>query len=116
MEYQNQCKLHVRILPSKWVHLCYIDRELYDEFLNTVAYPNKRSMISYLRDWFKAEFNLEITDLNSIITLKQTIILHQISRMPINLEVKANPSFDRYGLVRLWVSDRMRMEIEKWKN
>ncbi len=102
-------KLLVRT-NEKWIHLCYIESDLLQKFLGAT----KKSLNEYITLWCKEDFNVdfEVTTPEDLYHLKAMIKEHYKKTYP---EVVLDAKTDRQGWTRVWVTNKMKEEVENGK-
>lgn len=107
-------KLIIKILNEltdrvEWVHLSYIDRELYKKFLDAKGIDTTE-MNDVLSRWVKEDFNFEttMTTTRDIIILKQLVKDFYRSAHP---ELYIESPTDRQGWLRVWLTRKMKEEL-----
>lgn len=100
-------------IEFRWVHLCYVDTEVYEEFCETLEpYENYDDEFNgILSRWCAEEFgiNLKMNTQEDLNALKELIKNLYRERYP---EVYRDSKTDRQGWIRIWVTQKMRKEIE----
>ena len=96
-------------MKHKWIHLCYVDSEVYKAFIELIGpeeYINK-----YLSLWCREDFGVDLNmnvleDLNA---LRGLIKEHYKNSYP---KVYRDSTTDRQGWTRIWVTEKMREAVE----
>lgn len=107
-------KLLIKLLDNsgnyKWVHLCYVDSNIYADFLKLSR--SKHSLNRLVSEWYRSEFKLRysLKTLEDLNTLKQTIKEKYSKLYP---GIYRESDTDRQGWLRIWITNNMREEIEK---
>lgn len=93
----------------KWVHLCYIDSELYREFVKIT--DEHMNLNGFLSNWCNEDFEvkLEMNSPEDLSTLRNLIRDHYKERYP---ELYRDNRIDRQGWTRVWIANKMRHAIE----
>lgn len=96
-------------LEYKWVHLCYVDTEIYEKFTRILGSEEQLNRI--LSFWCKEDFDIELDmatteDLN---ILKESIKEYYRTKYP---EIYRYSKTDRQGWTRIWVTNKMRKVVE----
>lgn len=110
----NPVKLVIKILnePSdrvEWVHLAYIDKNLYDRFLHEKNIEST-DMNEQISRWAKEDFNIEL----SMSSSRDLYILRGLVK---DFYKRAHPELfidsvtDRQGWIRVWITKKMREEL-----
>lgn len=95
----------------KWVHLCYLDRGLWEGFSNKFN-ATKEDMAGYLADWALEDFNINL----SMSTKTDLAILRELVKdryeqlYPL---FKNEFSRDMHGWTRIWITQRIEREMRK---
>lgn len=99
------------ITNSIWVHFCYVQKEVYDEFLNT-SKSSEDQLNDILSRWCFEDFGvrLPMNKQEDLSTLKDLIKDLYKGMYP---EFYRDSSTDRQGWTRIWVNHKMKEEIEK---
>ena len=97
-------------IPDKWVHLCYIDSDLYDKFLKAST-NSDMSLNEILSKWCQEDLHTE----NPVITQEQLNELKQGVRdmyKSIYPELYRETDVDRQGWMRTWITKKMKETID----
>ena len=93
----------------KWVHLCYVDAEIYKKFMELVGpeeYINR-----FLSAWCKEDFHIDMSMDTSedLIALRGLLKGYYKNNYP---EIYRDSTTDRQGWTRIWVTEKMRKVVE----
>lgn len=94
-----------------WVHICYMRKDLYLEFLEEKCIARKE-LADYLSKWVKRDFrmNLPITSMRDVLILK-ALIKDRYKTIYPNIYLETN--IDRQAWMRVWVTENMKRELGK---
>ena len=113
MESQD-IKLLVRVYMDDseefhWIHFCYVDDELYKKFAS--MYEDQVTLNEILARWCKEDFNIDskMDKIGDIFQLKELIKDVYKEKYP---ELFRDSKTDRQGWTRIWMTEKMREEIE----
>ena len=115
MRNNNYIKLVIKVLNTKherveWVHLCYVKKDLYNQFLTEKGYLSQ-DMNAVISRWIREDFNTDIAMSSS-----QDIVL--LKGLLKDFYKRAHPEFfmdndvDRQGWTRTWVTRKMMEELK----
>lgn len=98
-------------ISNTWVHFCYVQKDIYDQFLST-SKSSEDQLNNILSRWCFEEFGVKLLmdKPEDLATLKELIKDRYKSMYP---EFYRDSSTDRQGWTRIWVNHKMREEIEK---
>lgn len=91
----------------KWVHLCYVDTKIYEEFKKFCSGDLNKS----LSDWCREDFNTEL-QVKSSEDLQRLKDLLKEYYQKIYPELYRDSRTDRQGWIRVWVTDKMRKAVQ----
>lgn len=96
----------------EWIHLCYIDNALYSKFLKATELCTT-DMNDIISRWAKEDFNIELNMSSSkdIEILKELIKDFYKRAHP---ELVIESATDRQGWVRVWITKKMKEELEHY--
>lgn len=111
----NHIKLLIKLQTDKanntwkWIHLCYIPKDIYDEYKENRP-EDFSSMNSTLARWAKEDFNrnLEVISSKDLKELKGLIKDYYKETYP---EVYLDQVTDRQGWLRVWISKKMKEDL-----
>ena len=95
---------------SRWVHLCYVDDDIYREYLQyrneTICYMNE-----ILSRWAAEDFKvtLSMNSIEDILALKSLVKEFYREKYP---EVFRDSTSDRQGWLRIWMNNKMQEELK----
>ena len=108
---ENSTKVLIKIHDNetdadKWVHLCYIDSDLFSKFVTVASEP----LNEYIREWARVDFKeaLSINSTDDILKLKALIFKFYKHKYP---ELCRESKTDRQGWVRVWITSRLKEEL-----
>lgn len=95
---------------SEWTHISYIDRNLYDRFIESKRIDTI-DLNDYLSRWAKEDFNIDLamSSKNDIRVLK---ILVKNFYKRAHPELFINSSTDRQGWFRVWLTKKIKEELK----
>ena len=110
----NLTKLLIKIShedAAKWTHLCYIPEEIYNLYKENHA-ENLSDMNATLSRWALEDFNktMAMTTLEEFEELKGLIRDFCKETYP---DIYLEQSTDRQGWLRVWVTKKMKEDMEK---
>ena len=98
---------------AKWVHLCYIDSELFSKFTTIAQYSTN----DYLKQWILEDFGTDVlSEKNDLISSKSLLKFRELickrykNQYP---DLCRQSKTDRQGWVRVWVSEHIRKELNQ---
>lgn len=96
----------------EWRHLCYVDKELCDSYLSTTG-KTMVDMGKTIVGWCKRDFqkDIKLNTRKSIEELREIIKNHYKTKYP---ELYHDSNTDRQGWVRVWITENMKKELEKY--
>lgn len=106
--------MHTKILVKvkdlnslKWIHLCYIDSDLWQEFLQD---STSEGLNQLLADWCQEDFKVQLPMATAadIATLKELIRSHYEKQYP---EIFLESKTDRQGWIRVWFTQKVKGAI-----
>lgn len=94
---------------SRWIHLCYADETVYNDYI--LQNPDSSYMNEVLSRWCKEDFNqdLSMNSIEDVATLKGLVKELYREKYP---EVYRDSDTDRQGWLRLWVTSKMKEELD----
>ena len=110
--------MHTKILVKvkdgdnlKWIHLCYVDTDLWQEFLQDNTSEGFNQTLS---EWCYEDFNMQIpmATIEDINTLKKLIRIRYKRLYP---EVFLENQTDRQGWIRVWFTQKVKGAINDRK-
>ena len=104
-------KLLIKIFDgssAKWVHLCYVDSELFKEFSAKVT----DTLNTSIQSWAKEDFG-EALYIGSIKDLEKLRLLISKYSKEVYPDLFKESRTDRQGWVRVWITSHMRKELEQ---
>lgn len=113
-------KLLIKLIDSsmatdqnpKWVHLCYVDSDIYKEFLQS---PKGATTINeMIIDWCKSDFNqaIDMATTSDLEILKGLVKKYYSELYP---DLYRESEIDRQGWIRIWVTSHLKQEVENGK-
>lgn len=98
------------VIQPKWVHLCYVDTEVFEKF--TELFGSREELNKYISTWFEKDFNktLNMSSYEDLRALKDTLKSYYKDKYP---ELYRGSETDRQGWTRIWVTEKMKKEIEE---
>ena len=99
---------------TKWVHLCYVDSELYKEFLQTPV--GSKTINELILNWSKNDFGVPLSTLSNMADLEVVKELIKKTYKALYPDLYRDSETDRQGWIRVWITNNMKKEIEAWKN
>lgn len=98
---------------EKWVHFCYVPRELEEEF-NTKVNKHNLPIYNWIMKWGAEDYELDsIIDENSFEILKSHIQEQYRQEYP---EIYLPSNTDSQGWLRVWTTKHMKKEIDFIEN
>jgi len=96
-------------IPDTWVHLCYVETELFEKFLK-IADTNI-PLNAHLSKWCQEDFHVEnpVTTQDQLTELKQCIKNMYKSMYP---DLYRETAMDRQGWVRAWITKKIKETVE----
>ena len=91
---------------SKWTHLCYIDRDLHNNYTDECEHINKES----LSRWCKEDFgvDMKIDTAKDLDKLRSMVKGYYSEKYP---EIYQESVTDHQGWFRMWVTNKMKEEL-----
>ena len=91
---------------SRWMHLCYINRELHVTYSKKFGHLNNNS----LSRWGKQDFgvDMEVCTVEDLDKLKALVKAYYSEKYP---EVYYDSTTDHQGWLRLWITNKMKEEL-----
>lgn len=110
---EKMIKLLIKIFDgetAKWVHLCYIPELLYETYKEQKP-DNLKDMNTTISRWVKKDFDkdIEICNAASLEEVKSLIKAFCKETYP---DVYLEQSTDRQGWLRVWISKKMKEDLE----
>lgn len=112
----NRRKMLIKVIMNEskklnWIHLCYIDSDLYFKFLEILGIDTG-DMNSMLSRWCKESFNMDLGMVNSndIEVLKAVVKDYYKRTYP---DIYNETPTDRQAWMRLWITKNMREELKR---
>ena len=93
-----------------WVHLCYIESELLQKFRESSKNPVNECITEWYKQDYKADFKIATQE--DLKTLRGMIREHYKTAYP---EVVLDGNTDRQGWTRVWITNKMKAEVENGK-
>lgn len=113
----NRIKVLLKLLDENrdelvWEHLCYVDRDLYLEFL-TKKSIERSEFADWVHRWAQEDFNIDLpmTTCKEVLILKELVIDKYLSVYP--QIAKRHEKTDYQGWMRVWVCHHMEKELLK---
>lgn len=103
-------KLLVKISTSeqepKWVHLCYINRDLHNNYTDECEHINNES----LSRWCKEDFgiDMEVRTTEDLDKLRSMVKGYYSQKYP---DIYQESNTDHQGWFRVWVTNKMKEEL-----
>lgn len=98
----------------EWVHLCYIEENLYLRFLKKVGCTRKE-FSAYISKWVNEEFNYKTLMLNSTdIVIIKKLIQDKYKRVYPHIYIESN-SIDKQAWTRVWLTQKMEEELKYYE-
>lgn len=91
-----------------WVHVCYVDKELYEKYKATAKYPLNEA----LKKWAELTFNkknVPVSTTQDFAKLKLLVKDYYKTEYP---DVYRDSPTDRQGWMRVWVTDMMKEGVK----
>ena len=95
---------------GKWLHLCYIPEDLFNEYKKNRP-QDVGNMNGTLSRWAKEDFGRDIF-VNTVSELETLKVLVRDYCKEAYPEVYLDQSTDRQGWLRVWISKKMKEELE----
>lgn len=97
---------------EKWVHLCYVDTDIYEEFIKSQS--SDTSLNDILSSWCKEDFGvtLPLQTTEALATFRMLVKNHYRTTYP---DVFRDSETDRQGWTRIWVTNKMKEAVENGK-
>lgn len=94
-----------------WVHLCYVNPEIFEVFLEVTG-TKQRQMVKWVTRWTEEDFNwvIDFTEYSHIKLLKELVIDKYRRVYP---HLYYNNAVDTHGWMRCWISEKMGKEIRR---
>lgn len=94
-----------------WTHLCYVNREIFDAFLET-THTRSTQMKKWIIQWTEEDFNWRI-DFSEYVHIKllKELVIDKYRRVYPHLYY--NNAVDTHGWMRCWISEKMGKEIRR---
>lgn len=94
---------------AEWVHVSYVDAKLYDIFMSR-KHIDSSDLNDYLSRWVKEDFNVDLamSSDRDLFIMKELIKDFYKRAHP---ELYIESSTDRQGWVRVWLSKKMKEEL-----
>lgn len=99
MKLENKSSRH----PT-WVHVCYVDKELYERYKATT----KKQLNEALKSWAELTFNkknVPVSTIQDFSKLKLMVKDYYKTEYP---DLYRDSNTDRQGWMRVWVTDMMK--------
>lgn len=93
----------------EWEHVCYMDKELYQQFLKE-RNAERYELAEFLCRWAKEDFNVDLSmsKKSDIIILKHLVRDFYKRAHP---ELYIDSETDRQGWIRVWITKKIREEL-----
>ncbi len=91
-----------------WVHVCYVDKELYENYKATT----QQQLNEALKNWAEKTFNkksVPVSTVQDFAKLKLLVKAHYKTAYP---DVYRDSPTDRQGWMRVWVTDMMKEGVK----
>lgn len=111
---EKYSKILIKVLDTstrkvRWVHFCYIERELYNRFMYEKGLRNI-DMNEILCRWCKEDFNIDVA-------MSSTKDLYILKTVVMDFYKRAHPDLfwesrtDRQGWLRVWVTRKIKEDL-----
>ena len=90
----------------RWVHLCYIDKQLYEAFIENHGGIDKDFICKHCKEDF--DFDLKLCTDKDLSTLRDLVKDHYSKKYP---EIYLESPTDRQGWLRIWVTNKIKEEL-----
>lgn len=91
-----------------WVHVCYVDRELYEKYKATAHIQLNEALKSWAEFTFHKK-DVPVTTVQDFANLKLLVKDHYKTAYP---DVYRDSPTDRQGWMRVWVTDMMKEGVK----
>jgi len=103
--------LDERINKTHWIHICYLNRNLYLTFLQKMG-CTRAEVADFMAKWAKKDFNMNL----SMSCVRDIAILKELIRDRYRIahpNIFLNTSTDRQGWFRIWMTEKMERELKQ---
>lgn len=114
MDKPKYVKLVIKVLDNtdqkvKWVHLCYLQQDLYELFCNRNNY-HPADFNDIISRWCKEDFEMDtsMSSTKDIYILKAVIKDYYRRAHP---EIYVDNAIDRQGWLRVWMTRKMKEDL-----